>query len=171
MWIARRVTILVLTLGEIALLFIQPPLGLALFWTVVVPCLPALWAIAPGPWRQVCPMAFLNQVPRLSGAGATRGLPPAAPYWSCLIGAGRLVEMVGLRRPLLNTTGWATGAMCASALLPALVAGILFKGRSGWCGTLCPLAPVQRTHGLAWPQYSLCATAIARHASAVRGIA
>ena len=149
LWMALRVTVLVLTLGEIALLFVQPSLGLALFWTVAVPCLPALWAIAPGLWRQVCPMAFLNQLPRLSGAGATRGLPPSARYWSYLIGAGLLVAMVGLRRPVLNTTGWATGAMCASALLLALVGGFLFKGRSGWCGTFCPLAPVQRAHGQA----------------------
>ena len=44
-----------------------------LFWGVAVPCLPALFAIAPGLWRQVCPMAFANQLPRLLGFGRALG--------------------------------------------------------------------------------------------------
>ncbi len=31
----------------------------------------------------------------------------------------------------------------------AFIGGVFFKGRSGWCGTFCPLAPVQRSHGQA----------------------
>ena len=31
----------------------------------------------------------------------------------------------------------------------ALIGGFVFKGRSGWCGTFCPLGPIQRTFGQA----------------------
>jgi len=149
LWLVLRIVVLVLALGEIALLFLQPRLGLALFWTVAVPLLPGLWALAPGLWRQVCPMAFLNQLPRTLGLEVKRALPAAARYWSYLVGVALLVAMVALRRPLLNGDGWATGAMCAVALVLALLGGLAFKGRSGWCGTFCPLAPVQRSHGQA----------------------
>jgi len=149
LWLALRVAVLALALGEIALLFLKPALGLALFWTVAVPCLPGLWAIAPGLWRQVCPMAFVNQLPRQLGVEVKRALPASARYWSYLVAVALLVAMVALRRPLLNGEGWATGAMCAAALALALVGGLAFKGRSGWCGTFCPLAPAQRSHGQA----------------------
>ncbi len=149
LWLALRVAVLLLALGEIALLFLKPALGLALFWAVAVPCLPGLWAIAPGLWRQVCPMAFVNQLPRQLGVEVQRALPASARYWSYLVAVALLVAMVALRRPLLNGEGWATGAMCAAALALALVGGLVFKGRSGWCGTFCPLAPVQRSHGQA----------------------
>jgi len=148
-WIALRVLAMALAVGEIVLLFVQPALGLQLFWTVVVPCLPALFAIAPGLWRQVCPMAFANQLPRLLGFGGTRALPNNLRYWSYVIGVGLLIVLVGSRVPLLNTAGWATGALCVTALALAFAGGLAFKGRSGWCGTFCPLAPVQRSHGQA----------------------
>lgn len=149
LWWALRLAVLGLATVEIALLFTQPKLGLALFWTVAVPCLPALWAIAPGLWRQVCPMALVNQLPRTLGFGAARSLPKAAEHWAYFIAVALLVAMVALRRPLLNQEGWATGAMCAAALALAFAGGLVFKGRSGWCGTFCPLSPVQRSHGQA----------------------
>ncbi|MBL8342738.1 MAG: FAD-dependent oxidoreductase [Rubrivivax sp.] len=149
LWWALRLLVLALAVGEIALLFVRPQLGLALFWTVAVPCLPALWAIAPGLWRQVCPMALVNQLPRTLGIGAARALPKGAEAASYLLAVALLVAMVALRRPLLNQEGWATGAMCAAALGLALAGGLVFKGRSGWCGTFCPLSPVQRSHGQA----------------------
>ena len=149
LWLALRVAVLALAAGEVALLFVRPQLGLAIFWTVAVPLLPGLWAIAPGLWRQVCPMAFLNQLPRSLGVEVRRALPSSARYWSYIVAVALLVAMVALRRPLLNVEGWATGAMCALALALALAGGFAFKGRSGWCGTFCPLAPVQRSHGQA----------------------
>ncbi|MBI3156937.1 MAG: FAD-dependent oxidoreductase [Burkholderiales bacterium] len=149
LWLALRLVVLALALGEIVLLFLHPALGLALFWTVAVPLLPGLWAIAPGLWRQGCPMAFVNQLPRSLGYEVTRALPASARYWSYFVAVALLVAMVALRRPLLNGAGWATGAMCAASLGLALLGGLAFKGRSGWCGTFCPLAPVQRSHGQA----------------------
>ena len=52
-----------------------------------------------------------------------------------------------LRPPLLNHSGVAVAVMVTGALLLALFGGIVFKGRSGWCGTFCPLAPIQKVYG------------------------
>ena len=29
----------------------------------------------------------------------------------------------------------------------ALLGGIVFKGKSGWCSSICPMLPVQRIYG------------------------
>jgi len=148
-WTALRLAMLVLTLAEIALLFTDPELGLLLFWGLAVPCLPGLFAIAPGLWRQVCPMAFANQMPRMLGFSRALTLPPALRFWAYAIAIAVLVSLVSIRSLTLNHTGWAVGMMCATSLALAFAGGVLFKGRSGWCGTFCPLAPVQRSHGQA----------------------
>ena len=41
------------------------------------------------------------------------------------------------------------GVMCTTSIALAFIGGVYFKGRSGWCGTFCPIAPVQRSHGQA----------------------
>ena len=148
-WMTLRLATLLLVAGEIALLLLRPQLGLQLFWHVAVPVLPALFAIAPGLWRQVCPMAFVNQAPRMLGRGLALSLPASWRYWSYVVGITLLVVLVSLRAPLLNHNGPAVAAMCLFSLGLAFVGGWVFKGRSGWCGTFCPLAPVQRSHGQA----------------------
>ena len=146
-WMALRLVVLGLSLAEIGLLFASPALGLRLFWGVAVPCLPALFAVAPGLWRQLCPMAFANQLPRLLGFGRALTLPAKLRYWSYTIAIGILLALVSIRSLVLNQTAWAVGVMCLTSIALAFVGGVFFKGRSGWCGTFCPLAPVQRSHG------------------------
>jgi nitrite reductase (NADH) large subunit len=52
-------------------------------------------------------------------------------------------------RPLLNHDGWLVAAGIVGVLTLAFVGGLIFAGRSGWCGTFCPLGPIQRTYGQA----------------------
>ena len=59
------------------MLIVSPKAGLWLMWGLAVPLLPALFLIAPGLWRNVCPIAALNQTPRVFGF--TRGL--TLPAW------------------------------------------------------------------------------------------
>jgi NADPH-dependent 2,4-dienoyl-CoA reductase/sulfur reductase-like enzyme/ferredoxin len=148
-WFAARTLVLAVTLGLAATLLWQPALGLTLFWGLAIPVVPALLVIAPGLWRQVCPMATLNQLPRLAGFGRARELPAALKASAFGIAVALFVAAVALRVPLLNHSGGvvATGIVLALAL--AFTGGSLFKGRSGWCGTFCPLAPIQRTYGQA----------------------
>ena len=149
LWWALRVAVLALTLGQIGWLLWQPDTGLRLFWGLVVPVLPALLVLAPGLWRQVCPMATLNQLPRQAGVSRARELPAALKTWAFSIALLLFVGAVALRAPLLNHDGRWLAALLAGALLLALAGGWWFKGRSGWCGTFCPLGPIQRDYGQA----------------------
>ncbi len=149
LWWALRVGVLAATLALAALLLLRPGLGLMLFWGLAIPLLPALLVVAPGLWRQVCPMALLNQLPRSLGCGLGRELPEACKRWSFAIAVGLFVGAVALRAPWLNGSGVAVGLGVLGALGLALAGGLVFKGRSGWCGTFCPLGPIQRHYGQA----------------------
>jgi ferredoxin len=149
LWWVLRAAVLAVTLAMVALLWLKPPLGLELFWGLAIPVLPAVLVVAPGLWRQVCPMATLNQLPRSLGRGLARDLPDAWKRWSFAIAVGLFVGAVALRAPWLNRHGLAVAAGVLAVLAAALALGGIFKGRSGWCGTFCPLGPIQRNYGQA----------------------
>ena len=148
-WYAARLLALAGAVALAALLLLAPDTGLLLFWGLAVPLLPAVLVIAPGLWRQVCPMATMNQLPRLGGFSRARDLPPAWKSAAFGISVALFVAAVSLRAPLLNHSGAVVGAGLLAVLALAFVGGLVFKGRSGWCGTFCPLAPIQRTYGQA----------------------
>ena len=148
-WWAARAAVLLVALGLAACLVLEPTLGLKLFWGFAIPVVPALLVVAPGLWRQVCPMATLNQLPRLAGFGRGLDLPPGLKNWAFAISVGVFLVAVSLRAPLLNHSGAWVALVVVGALLLAFAGGVVFKGRSGWCGTFCPLSPVQRTYGQA----------------------
>lgn len=147
-WLARGLA-LAIALAIAALLWLQPALGLKLFWGLAIPVVPALLVVAPGLWRQVCPMVTLNQLPRLAGFSLGRDLPgwlkDSAFGFSLLF----FVTAVALRVPLFNHAGPVVGSGILGVLGMAFAGGWVFKGRSGWCGTFCPLAPIQRVYGQA----------------------
>ena len=47
-----------------ALLIAAPDTGLFVLWKVIIPALPLLFLVAPGLWRNLCPLAASNQTPR-----------------------------------------------------------------------------------------------------------
>ena len=146
-WHAARVLALASAFAVVVLLFVRPHDGLILWWLVILPCLPIVFMFFPGLWRNLCPMATLNQVPRLFGF--TRGL--TAPDWllrnAVAVQAVFYFALITTRVPYLDHNGPATGALMIVALAAAFAGGIAYKGKSGWCGTLCPLMPVQRLYG------------------------
>lgn len=148
-WVLARVLVVGITLALATLLVFKPELGLKLFWGLAVPLVPALLVIAPGLWRQVCPMATMNQLPRLAGFGRALDLPTGLKTAAFGIAVALFVGAVALRMPLLNHSGLVVGVGLVVVLLLAFAGGTVFKGRSGWCGTFCPLAPVQRIYGQA----------------------
>ena len=48
---------------------------------------------------------------------------------------------------MFNVSGEATGILLAITIVNAFVAGLFFKGKSGWCSSICPLLPLQRVYG------------------------
>ncbi len=147
LWQAIRVVSIVTYLVLIVLLFVRPAAGLFVFFGVIVPVLPAVFLIAPGLWRNICPLAATNQIPRVLALG--RALNP--PDW--LRNRGYLVAMalffgiVGSRLAGLDQSAAATGVVLALVATVAFAGGYVFKGRSGWCSSICPLFPLQRAYG------------------------
>src|SRR5205085_3624446 len=76
-WRGVRVTTVAASLGLCVLLVVEPGTGLKLWWRLGVPLLPMVWFLAPGVWRNSCPLSATNQAPRL--LKITRGW--AAPEW------------------------------------------------------------------------------------------
>jgi NADPH-dependent 2,4-dienoyl-CoA reductase/sulfur reductase-like enzyme/ferredoxin len=146
-WRAIRLIVFLLGIVEIVALFVAPQLGLDLFFGIAVPALPLLWLVAPGIWRNLCPLAAANQTPRLFGF--TRGLK--APRWVAeygfVIAATAFFVLVPARKFLFDSSGPALGTLLAALLVLAFVGGVTLRGKSGWCSTLCPLLPVQRLYG------------------------
>lgn len=145
-WVLRVLTLL----GTLAVLFLiatDPEQGMELFWRVIIPSLPLLFAVAPGIWRQVCPMAMLNQLPRTFGISRGLRLPTWAKNSAFLIAAIAFFLLVSLRHLFFNVDSLSLVILLTTALALALLGGFLFAGRSGWCGTFCPLAPIQKAYG------------------------
>ena len=146
-WHSLRAVSVLFAIGVCVLLVADPADGLKLWWRFLVPLLPIVWFVAPGLWRNLCPLAASNQVPRLFKF--TRGL--TVPDWfreyAPLAGMVMFILAVGGRRVLFNTSGPATAGLIAFALVGAFIGGTQFKGKSGWCSSICPLLPVQRIYG------------------------
>jgi nitrite reductase (NADH) large subunit len=146
-WRAVRVVSVALAVTLFVLLFVWPRGGLFIFWGLVIPLLPLLWFLAPGLWRNVCPLAAVNQAPR--HLGFTRGLtlPRFFQRYGYLIAVGLFLGIVPARKVLLNGNGPATAILLIVIFAAAFAGGLAAKGKAGWCSTICPLLPVQRVYG------------------------
>jgi NADPH-dependent 2,4-dienoyl-CoA reductase/sulfur reductase-like enzyme/ferredoxin len=146
-WHAARAVALAGAFSLVATLFVSPRIGLIAWWLFVLPCLPALMMLAPGVWRNLCPMATLNQLPRLFGFSRSLVVPGWLRRQTILIQAVLYFALISMRAPVLDHYGWTIGVLMLVALGAAFLGGVIFKGKSGWCGTFCPLMPIQRLYG------------------------
>jgi nitrite reductase (NADH) large subunit len=146
-WRGVRVASVLATLGVCALLVAEPDTGLDLWWELLVPLLPLVWFVAPGLWRNVCPLAATNQVPRVLGFTRGRTAPAWFRTYAPLVGIAVFFTAVFARPSVFEDSGAATAALVGGALVAAFTGGFLLKGKSGWCSSLCPLLPVQRMYG------------------------
>jgi len=146
-WTALRGLGLAGALGIILTALTAPTVGLTMFWGIFVPIAPLLFLIAPGLWRNVCPMASLNQLPRALRFTRDWTLPSRVQQSAPLISAGLFLLIVPLRKITLDHDGEALVAFLLALLGLALVGGFAFKGKSGWCTQFCPMLQVERFYG------------------------
>lgn len=146
-WRVLQVAAVLLAGAVCYVLVTQPELGLFVFWSLAVPVLPLVFLLAPGLWRNLCPLAVANQLPRLLGFSAARAVPGWFKQYNYVIGISFFFVLASSRKVIFNASGPATAALIAIALVAAFVGGVLFKGKSGWCSSVCPLLPVQRIYG------------------------
>ena len=52
-----------------------------------------------------------------------------------------------LRKIGLDDSGPLSALLLLGAMAGAFAGGMVLKGKSGWCSTICPLLPVQRIYG------------------------
>jgi len=146
-WQGCRIASVVIALSLAGICFIRPSVGLFIFWQLIVPVLPLVFVVAPGLWRNICPMAALNQTPRLFSFTKGLSLPAWLQEYGYVLGAALFIAAVSARKIVFNDNGMALGLLLLVALALALIMGTLFKGKSGWCSSICPLLPVQRVYG------------------------
>jgi nitrite reductase (NADH) large subunit len=147
LWQAVRTGSVVAYFALVVILFVRPAVGLFVFFGIIVPLLPVLFLAAPGLWRNICPLAATNQIPRVFGFG--RALEP--PDWlrnrGYLIAMALFFGIAATRLAGLDQSGAATGIVLALTIAVAFTGGLVFKGKSGWCSSICPLFPLQRAYG------------------------
>jgi nitrite reductase (NADH) large subunit len=146
-WRAVRIVSVLAYLALCVALFVRPAGGLFVFFGVIVPLLPILFFVAPGLWRNICPLAAANQVPRV--LGFTRAF--TAPEWfrrrAFVVAMVLFFGIAGARLAVFNGSGLATGVLLSVIIASAFLGGLFFKGKSGWCSQICPLLPLQRVYG------------------------
>ncbi len=146
-WYGLRLLSVGFAIGLAVILFTRPAVGLPIFWHLLVPLLPLLFFVAPGLWRNICPMAALNQAPRLFHFTRSFSAPKWFQRYGYLIAIGLFLTFVASRKVIFNENGPALAILILGALSSAFIMGIVFKGKSGWCSSICPLLPVQRIYG------------------------
>src|SRR3954452_6033505 len=146
-WHALRAGSLVGGLVVAALLIAVPDTGLFVMWRVVIPSLPLLFMVAPGIWRNLCPLAASNQTPRALKITKAITAPNWLKEYGYVIAFSLFIGFVVLRRLGLDDSGAYSALLLLGAMTGAFAGGMVLKGKSGWCSTICPLLPVQRIYG------------------------
>jgi hypothetical protein len=144
-WSLAQILAVLVTAILIAGLVRRPGLFLPLLWKGVIPLVPALLLVSPLLWRNVCPLATLEMA-----AGRCAGERRSARRWATRgagVGIALLAIMVPGRHVIFNTDGPALAMTITGVALLAVVGGIAFDAKGGFCNAICPILPVERLYG------------------------
>jgi hypothetical protein len=129
-------------------LLFYPPVGIHLFWDILIPLAPALLVLAPGVWRNICPMASTSLLPRYLGLSKRKKIKTSHTGKLNLIAVVALYIIVPLRHAVFDKNGLATALLLLSVGLFAVIAGLFFEWKSAWCSGLCPIHSVEKLYGM-----------------------
>lgn len=146
-WTALQGSVWLMGLTIVTLLFVAPEIGLHAFWNVLIPVAPALLAIAPGLWRNLCPLATTALAARHLGISDRQRPSRTAQARLFLGGVILLILLVPLRHVVLDTSGPVTASMLIIVAVASANLGIRFDWKSAWCSGLCPVHGVERLYG------------------------
>jgi len=104
--------------------------------------------VAPGVWRNVCPLAALNGLPHRLGKGGTRRWSAKAQRRTPYIAPALFFLVVPLRSAGLDRDGLALALFLGLLLGAAFGGGLLFSGKAGWCSQICPMLAVERLYAM-----------------------
>lgn len=145
LWRAAQWIGVALTGALLAGLVWSPEITLRLLWNAVIPVLPATFLVSPQLWRNVCPLATLTMLPR--ERPTARRITERTVRTATVIGLLLLVILVPARRAVFNTDGPFLATTIGAIALLALVAGLAYHRKAGFCNAICPVLPVERLYG------------------------
>jgi hypothetical protein len=147
-WRSVQYVLLLAGFGLVATLIYQPATGINIFWNIFIPVAPALIVIAPGLWRNICPLATFALLPRRFSV-SRRAIPkPQHAAFLTAAGLTALLLIVPLRHLSLDTSGPMTALMLIVAAAIAFLLGMVYEWRGAWCNSLCPIHPAEKLYGL-----------------------
>ena len=146
-WKSLQILFWFIGIGLLLIMIFLPPLGVTLFWNILIPVAPALLVIGTGIWRNICPLATTAMLPDRLGISQKKKLTSAQQQTLQLLGMIGLLLIIPLRHVLFNINGQATALIIISLSLIAFSSGFIFESRSAWCSGLCPVHPVEKLYG------------------------
>lgn len=146
-WKAAQSGVWLVGAAILTCLLFFPPIGLMLFWNILIPVAPALFVLAVGVWRNVCPLATTNLFPRTFGLSQKKKLSATQLGKLNLIGVVALFALVPLRHAVFNNNGPATGILIITMAMIGVAMGFVYEWKSAWCSGLCPVHPVEKLYG------------------------
>jgi hypothetical protein len=147
MWRVGQITVWLIGAAILFCLLFFPVIGLLLFWNILIPVAPALLVVGPGLWRNVCPLATTNLLPRHFGLSKKIKLSAKQLGMFNLIGIIALYIIVPLRHAIFNTSGLATALLIIGLAICGIILGFFYEWKSAWCSGLCPIHPVEKLYG------------------------
>ena len=146
-WRIIQFILWLLGVGILFCLLFYPSLGTLLFWNILIPVAPLLVVVSVGVWRNICPLATTNLLPRHLGLSKKMRLSQTQSGKLNLIGVCALYFIVPLRHALFNTDGRATAALIIFMAVVGICTGFFYEWKSVWCSGLCPIHPVEKLYG------------------------
>lgn len=147
LWSFLQIAVFAIGVFIVSMLLIKPVLGLFLLWDVLIPVAPLLLLIAPGIWRNVCPMATFSMLPHKFNFSMDKTLSRKWQGRFLIIAILLLMMIVPLRHVVLDKYGLITGIVLLFVAVAAFILGLVFDRKSGWCSGLCPVYPVEMLYG------------------------
>lgn len=144
-WQVAQAVVLIITVALIVGLFLRPDDALNVLWNVLIPILPATFLISAAMWRNICPLATLNIIS--NGLGGRRRLTQKYLPVVGTVGIVLLMIMVPARRFLFNEHGVILAVVIIAVAVAALLLGVFFDLKAGFCNAICPVLPVEKLYG------------------------
>ena len=146
-WRIAQIFVGLLGLGIFIALIFFPEIGIHAFWNVLIPVAPALFVVAVGLWRNICPLASTSLISRHLGFAKKKKLKVKQQERLQLIAVILLLLIVPLRHTIFDTNGLATAIIISVFALIAMYVSYKYNWKSAWCSGLCPIHPVEKLYG------------------------
>lgn len=146
-WAIAQLAVFLVGLFIVAMLLVQPELGLFLLWDVLIPIAPLLLVVAAGVWRNVCPLATFSMLPHRLNISQRKPVPLQWQSRFFMMAVLLLFLIVPLRHAVLDKYGVVTGVVLMLVAVLSFGLGLIFDWKAAWCSGLCPVYPVELLYG------------------------